>query len=83
LRAVGERVELKTDHFGQDTEDSEWLAKVGSWGWIVLSKDKHLKHNHIEIVALLKSGTYFLHTHVRQSWRAGYGEGDCQRAARH
>src|SRR5688500_2008401 len=58
LRAIGENVELKTDHFDQDAADAEWLAEVGSRGWIVLSKDKNLKHNHIEIVALLKSGTY-------------------------
>src|SRR5262245_33850140 len=58
LRAVGEKVELKTDHFDQDAPDTEWVPKVGARGWIILSADKELKHNLIEIVALLKSGTH-------------------------
>src|SRR4051812_13454282 len=58
LRAIGERVELKTDHFAQDAQDAEWVAEVGRRGWIILSADEHLQHNHIEIVALLKSGTH-------------------------
>ena len=58
LRAIGERVELKTDHFSQDTDDATWVAEVGARGWIILSADEQLKHNHIEIVALLKSNTH-------------------------
>lgn len=46
------------DHFDQDTVDAVWLEEVGAKRWIVLSKDKNLTHNHIEIVALLKSNTY-------------------------
>lgn len=49
---------MKTDHFDKDTPDDEWLAAVGRRGWIVLSKDKHLRHNLIEIAALLKSNTH-------------------------
>ena len=58
LRACGLTVELKTDHFPQETPDSQWLTEVGKRGWIVLSKDQNLKHNHLEIVALLKSNTH-------------------------
>lgn len=58
LRALGFTVERKTDHFPQDTADSVWLEEVGKKGWIVLSKDQSLRHNHIEIVALLKSNTH-------------------------
>ena len=56
LKAAGCRVEIMTDHFEQDCADTEWLPEVGRRGWIILSKDKNLRHNHIEIVALLKSG---------------------------
>lgn len=45
-----------TDHFAHDTEDVHWLPAVGDRGWVILSKDKHLRHNHLEIVALLRSG---------------------------
>lgn len=58
LRNAGLHVERKTDHFAQDTPDTEWLEAVGKKRWIVLSKDKNLKSNHIEIVALLKSNTH-------------------------
>lgn len=58
LRAAGIRVERKTDHFDQDTEDTIWVPEVGKRGWVILSADENLKHNHIEIVALLKSNTH-------------------------
>src|SRR6478609_2522541 len=58
LRAIGERVECKTDHFDQDADDTVWVPEVGRRGWIILSADENLKHNHIEIVALLKSNTH-------------------------
>src|SRR5688500_4091052 len=58
LRQAGARVELKEAHFDKDTQDAVWLAEVGQRGWIVLSKDKSLRHNYIELVALLKSNTH-------------------------
>jgi predicted nuclease of predicted toxin-antitoxin system len=58
LRAIGEEVALKTDHFEQDAEDRIWLTEVGARGWVILSADKNFRHNHIEIVALLKSNTH-------------------------
>lgn len=57
LRAAGVNVEVKTDHFAPDTKDSDWLPEVGRRGWIILSKDKQLRHNYLEIVSLLQSGT--------------------------
>jgi hypothetical protein len=58
LRAAGAHVECMTDHFAEDTPDAVWLAEVGRRGWIVLSKDKYLRHNLLEVVALLRSNTY-------------------------
>ena len=55
---IGEKVELKTDHFDQDAADSQWVPNAGARGWIILSADKELKHNLIEIVASIKSGTH-------------------------
>jgi hypothetical protein len=56
LRAQGASIEIKTDHFEPDTPDVDWLPVVGSRGWVILSKDKHLRHNLLELVRLLKSG---------------------------
>ncbi len=58
LRSAGLHVELKTDHFADNTPDVDWLAEVGRRGWVILSKDKNLRHNHLEIVGLLQSGTH-------------------------
>ncbi|NQT40452.1 MAG: hypothetical protein HQ581_23360 [Planctomycetes bacterium] len=57
LRAHGVSVEIKTDHFAPDTEDIHWLPVVGKNRWVILSKDKQLRHNYLEIVGLLQSGT--------------------------
>lgn len=62
LRAAGHRVEVHSDHFPQtqtepETTDEEWLRQIGSRGWIILSKDRNMTMNQIEIVALLESGT--------------------------
>lgn len=52
------RVELMDDHFDRDTPDHIWVPEVGRRGWTILTKDKSLRHNYIELVALLKSGTH-------------------------
>lgn len=58
LRACGERVESMTDHFADDTPDNVWLAEVGKRGWIILTKDRAIGRNIVEIVQLLRSGTH-------------------------
>ncbi|MGD9855283.1 MAG: hypothetical protein AB7U20_10070 [Planctomycetaceae bacterium] len=56
LRAIGCQVEIHEDHFDHDAEDSEWLPEVGKRGWVILTKDKEITRNYIELCALLKSG---------------------------
>ena len=58
LRAVGARVEIMDDHFPPNVEDAVWLAEVGRRGWIVLSKDAAIRHNHIEVLALLRANAH-------------------------
>lgn len=58
LRDAGATVELHSDHFAQDAEDQVWLPAVGNKGWIVLTKDRSIKSNQIEIVSLIKANTY-------------------------
>lgn len=48
LRELGFRVELHDDHFPQDAPDSVWLEVVGRRGWVVLSKDKHIRYRPME-----------------------------------
>ncbi len=52
LRAAGARVEIHDSHFSADAEDSEWLEEVGRRGWVVIHKDKHIRHRATELAAL-------------------------------
>ncbi|HEY2323667.1 MAG TPA: hypothetical protein VGJ82_12475, partial [Thermoanaerobaculia bacterium] len=40
----------------QDTPDDVWLARAGSEGWIVLTKDKLIRRRPLERQALIASG---------------------------
>lgn len=53
LRAANETVHAHDDHFAQNTPDAEWLVEVGRRGWIVLTKDKNIRSNHLEQAALV------------------------------
>jgi len=57
LSDAGARVEIFDAHFDQDTNDVVWLREVAKRGWIVLTKDKHLRSNPLEVRALFESGT--------------------------
>jgi hypothetical protein len=46
------------DHFSPEAPDTEWVPSVGQRGWIILSKDRHLRSNPLELIALLKSNTH-------------------------
>jgi hypothetical protein len=71
LRAEGLHVEIQEDHFPQDTPDHVWVPEVGRRGWVILSKDSALRHNHIELVALLRSNTHsFILTSANQTGAA-------------
>jgi hypothetical protein len=55
LRAVGATVEVLTDHFAPDVPDQDWLPAIGRKGWVILTKDRSLLTNQLEIKALLES----------------------------
>ena len=43
-------------HFPKGTADDVWLAEAGRRGWIVLTRDKRIRHRHLEKVALRSAG---------------------------
>lgn len=53
LRAAEARVELHDDHFPQNAPDQTWLTEAGQRGWVVLTKDKHLRYRAVETNALM------------------------------
>jgi hypothetical protein len=68
LRAAGENVELLEDHFDKKTDDTVWVPEIGKRGWIILTKDRAIRNNSLELVALLKSNTHsFILTSADQS----------------
>lgn len=56
LRSAGCTVEIHDDHFAQDAKDAEWLSAVGRRGWVVLTKDHHVRTRQNELIALLAAG---------------------------
>jgi hypothetical protein len=55
LRAMGAKVEVHHDHFSQDAPDRDWLPIVGARGWTVLTKDRSIKSNQLELVSLVNA----------------------------
>jgi predicted nuclease of predicted toxin-antitoxin system len=53
LRAAGFQVEEHSAHFADDAPDAEWLAEAGRRGWVVLTKDKAVRRNALELAAIL------------------------------
>jgi len=57
IRSAGYAVELHSTHFEQDAPDDVWIPEVGRRHWIILTKDRHIRSNRIEIEALMAAGT--------------------------
>jgi PIN like domain len=60
LRAAGYAVEIHAEHFPQtenqrEDSDCEWLKFAGEKQWVVLSKNKFIRRNQIEIAEILNS----------------------------
>lgn len=52
LQELGLPVEVHQDHFPEDCRDDEWLAAVGSRGWLAISKDGKFHYRKSELAAL-------------------------------
>ncbi|WP_437325864.1 hypothetical protein [Sorangium sp. So ce381] len=55
LRAAKLDVHAHDDHFAQNTPDAEWLVEIGRRGWVVLTKDKNIRVNALERLALVRA----------------------------
>ena len=56
LSEAGIKHEIHLTHFEMDALDVEWLPEVGRRGWIVVTKDKRISRNLLEIEALRNAG---------------------------
>lgn len=55
LRAAGFRVQEHASHFVDDAPDVEWLSEAGRRQWVVLTKDKAVRRNALELAAIVAS----------------------------
>lgn len=53
-------VHIHDDEFAPDEEDPIWLPKVAARGWVILTKDREIRHRKIELDAVLSNGAYLL-----------------------
>ena len=62
MSAFGENVTHLKDHFTEDTEDSVWLEFIGINSFILITRDKNLRKNPLEIQTIrkFKVGAFFL-----------------------
>lgn len=56
LREAACTVEVHDRHFHQAAKDADWLREVGRRGWVVLTKDRHIRTRRNELVTLLSAG---------------------------
>jgi predicted nuclease of predicted toxin-antitoxin system len=56
LRQAGQAAVSHDTVFPQDTKDPTWLSAVGAKGWVVLTKDKHIRTRRNELASLLNAG---------------------------
>jgi PIN like domain len=60
LREAGVTVHVHADHFRPDAPDTEWLPEAARRGWVVLSPDRHIMRNVLELDAVMLSGAVLL-----------------------
>ncbi len=48
-------MEVLKNHFPSHTPDAEWLPEVGRRGWVVFTKDDHIRRRPLERIALTQA----------------------------
>lgn len=60
LRAAGLDVRTMQDEgFVQDVEDIEWIPAIAKRGWVIITKDKNIRRDSLELRAVLASAAYY------------------------
>ena len=49
-------MEIHDDHFEQGALDEVWLPEIGRRGWVLITKDREIRHRTAEREALLNAG---------------------------
>lgn len=54
LSSAGLRIERHRDHFKPTSPDEEWLAVVGSRGWVAVTHDSRIRYKPNELEAVVR-----------------------------
>ena len=62
MKEFGEDAVHLNEYFAPDTEDPVWLARIGSEGWVLITKDERVRYRPAELTAFKehKVGAFFL-----------------------
>ena len=62
MKAFGEDVVHLKEFFAEDTDDPVWLARIGSEGWFLVTRDDRVRFRPAELTALKEHrvGAFFL-----------------------
>jgi hypothetical protein len=55
LVTAGAEVRVHDDYFAQDAPDEDWIPEVAARGWVILTKDKNIRHRQGEREAAILS----------------------------
>ena len=89
LTEAGIAHEIHLTHFEIGALDVEWLPEVGRRGWIVITKDKRISRNTLEVEALRNAGVgafIFSSDNLTDDlagnrWRVSYGVSENQQSS--
>lgn len=60
LRSLGATVEILSDHFNPNTRDVDWIPRIATRGWVILTHDRAITHNRLEREAVLSAGARYV-----------------------
>ena len=52
LRDAGVPFVTHREHFTHDTPDVDWIAEAGRMGWVVVTRDQHIRRRANELAAV-------------------------------
>ncbi|MFN4777763.1 MAG: hypothetical protein ACK6CP_04765 [Pseudanabaena sp.] len=55
LKQAGASIERHGDRFSHNTPDTDWLTDVSNRGWVILTQDKKISKNSLEVLAVAQS----------------------------
>lgn len=60
LREAGLDVRtMQEEGFDQEVDDTDWIPTIAKRGWVIITKDKNIRRDSLELRAVLASSAYY------------------------